>query len=965
VLALRALLPRTPGEGRRAALVSGEAGSGKSRLVRELARQLADEGAVVLYGACDSVVTPPYGPFAEALERLVRDADPEQLREDAGAGVGELTRILPALAGVFGELPPPVAAEADAERHRLHTAVTELLTAMGQRAPVLLVVEDVHWADLPTLLLVRHLVRAGAGARLLLVLTFRDTESDVPPSLAEMLVDVTRAEGVRRLRIGGLGSEDVAEFVRLASGHEAGRDVAEAMSTLTGGNAFLLTELWRELVEADALEINAATVRLARPVAAIGTPETVREVVAQRLARLGPDPALVLGLGATVGAEFDLDTVRRAAGLEEGGLLDAIHEAVRAGIIVEAPRRGLAYRFAHELVRRSVLDRVPAHQRAEMHAQVAKALESGSMFGDARARLAALAYHYAEAAPVLGPERAVSYNLLAAESATRALAFDDAAERLRTALALGVADPRERGETCLELGYACHRAGRSTDALDAFRETAEIARALDDAELLARAAIGFEEACWRPAIHDAGAGELLREAVAALGPEPTVTRVRLLGALTRALDFQGEATKAYGAREEATALARAIDDRRALGWVLASAYWAHTTRTHEEVSELLAEAVDIGTELDDPELLAEALWWQVPSFVALCDHSAARASLDQLFALAHMLHEPFRLHVAEHYASALALCDGDLVAAEAAALRSREWAQLLTGRDPSGVYGIQMFSLRREQGRLVELAPVVRLLAEGDRGSTWGPGLAAVLATLGMHDDARALLGRIRATGLEPVREGLWLGALTYLTDAASVVGDVETAALVLAALEDRRGSNVQIGHLVSCYGAADRYLGMLETVLGDWTAAEASFETAIALNRRLGARTWLAHTCVEYARMLLTRATGDDRMRAASLLREATNLVHEHGLSLVAAKVAELARTVDPTPGAPDGLTGREVDIIRLVAEGLSNREIGARLVISEHTAANHVRNILRKTGCANRTEAAAYAHRRGLVQS
>jgi DNA-binding CsgD family transcriptional regulator/tetratricopeptide (TPR) repeat protein len=828
---------------------------------------------------------------------------------------------------------------------------------------VLLVLEDIHWAELPTLLLVRHLVRAGAGARLLLVVTFRDTEADVPSILAEALVDVARAEGVTRVRIGGLGSDDVAEFVRLASGHEAGPDVAEAMSTLTGGNAFLVTELWRELVDTDALEVRAATVRLAGPMATIGTPETVREVVAQRLARLGPEAALVLALGATAGAEFELDTIRRAAGLEEGDLLDAIDEAVRNGMAVEVPRYGLGYRFAHELVRRSVLDRVSAPRRVELHARVAEALESASPRGDARTRLAALAHHYAEAAPVLGTDRAVSYNLLAAESAASALAFDEAVERLRTALALGVTEPRQRGATCLELGYACHRAGRSTAALDAFRETAQIARELGDSELLARAAIGFEEACWRPAIHDAGAVELLEQAVATVGPAPSATRVRLLGALTRALDFRGETTKAYAAREEATAMARALDDRHALGWVLASAYWSHTTRTHEEVNKLLAEAVEIGEELNDPELLAEALWWQVPSFVALCDHAAARAALDRLFLLARKLHEPFRLHVAEHYASALALCDGNLAEAEAAALRSREWSRLLTGRDPSGVYGIQMFSLRREQGRLVELAPVVRLLAEGERGSAWGPGLAAVLATLDMEDEARAQLARIRAAGLEPLHHGLWLGALTYLTDAASALGDVETAALVLPALERHRGANVQIGHLVSCYGAADRYLGMLETVLGDWTAAEASFESALVLNRRLRAPTWLAHTCVEYARMLLARRSGDDRPRAAALLLEATSLANEFGLSLLKTDAAALGRTIEPARGGPAGLTAREREIIRLVATGLSNREIGARLFISEHTAANHVRSILRKTGCANRTEAAAYAHQRGLV--
>ena len=960
---LRTLLPRAAGEGRRAVLVAGEPGSGKSRLVRELAGHLAAEGVLVLYGACDAVVAPPYGPFAEALDRLVRDADPALLGADLGTGGGELTRILPDLGAVVGELPVQLGADADTERYRLHTAVTELLTAVSERSPLLLVLEDVHWADVPTLLLLRHLVRAGAGARLLLVVTYRDAEVDVPTALAEALVDLTRSEGVARLRLGGLSGDEVAEFVRLASGAEAGPEVTEVISSLTDGNAFLLTELWRELVDTDALEVQSTTLRLTRPVSAIGTPETVREVVKQRLARLGLDTTLVLELGATIGAAFELDTVRRAASLDEGGLLDAVDESVRSGLVVEAPGRRLAYRFGHELVRRSVLDRVSAPRRAELHARVAHALENSPAAGDARGRLAALAHHYAEAAPVAGVERAVSYNLLAAESAAAALAFDEAVDRLRTALQLGVDEPRERGIVCLELGYACHRAGRSTDALDAFRETAQIARTLGDPELLARAAIGFEEACWRPAIHDAGAVELLEEAVAAVGTGSSELRVRLLGALTRALDFKGEFATAVAARDEATAMARARGDRAALGWVLSSSYWSRGVRSHEEINAMLAEAVEIGEELGDVEIRAEALWWQVPSFVALCDHRAARDALERLFELTRLLNEPFRLHVAEHYASALALCDGDLAAAEAAAARSHEWSRLLTGRDPSSVYGIQMFSLRREQGRLAELAPVVRVLATGDRSSAWAPGLAAVLAGLGMEVEARAELGRIRAEGLEPLRHALWLGALTYLTDACSLVGDGETAELLYPALEPLSGTNVQIGHLVSCYGAADRYLGMLATLLGEWSAAEQHFEAALALNKTIGARTWLAHTSLEYGRMLMARRAGDDRARATVLLGEAVALAEEIGLPAITARVAALGEAVDPLRSAPDGLTVREVEILALVAQGLSNREIGRRLYISEHTAANHIRAILRKTGCGNRTEAAAYAHRRGLA--
>ena len=961
--ALTALLPRADGEGRRAALISGEPGSGKSRLVRELAGRLAAEGALVLYGACDAVVPAPYGPFVEALDRLVSQADPDELRADLGPSGGELTRLLPELSSVVGGLPPPLAADADAERHRLHTAIVELLASLGARVPVLLVLEDVHWADAATLLVVRHLARAGADARMLLVATFRDAEADMPAELAETLVDVARSEGVVRVRLGGLSDDDVGEFVRNATGAAARPEVLEAIGNLTDGNAFLLTELWRELVDSHAIEVRASTVRLTRPVAEIGTRETVREVVTQRLARLEPVTGHVIELAAVVGAEFELQTLRQAAALPEGQLLDAIDDVVRSGLVVEAPGLRLAYRFAHELVQRAVADRLSAARRAEIHLRVAEALEARPMVGETRSRLATLAYHFAESAPVGGAERAVAYNLLAAESAAAALAFDEAAERLRTALALGIDDPREQGQTRLRLGYASHRGGRATDALAAFRDTASLARELEDAELLARAAIGFEESCWRPGIHGEGSIELLEEAARFIGTKPSELRVRLLGGLARALDFTGEYARAAVARDEAITMARSRGDRAALGWVLSASYWSRGVSSNDEINRMLTEALEIGEELADVAIRTEALAWLVPSYVALCDHAAAHETLGRLFDLARRLHEPFHLHVAEHYASALALCNGDLAGAEAAALRSHEQSRLLTGRDASGVHGIQMFGIRREQGRLAELAPVVRVLASGDRAGAWAPGLVVVLTALGMEDEARRELGRLRSAGLGSLRESLWLAGLTYLADACSQLGDEETAAVVYPELEPYQGTNIQVGHLVACYGAADRYLGMLATVLGDWDRAEAFFESALALNRDLQARTWLAHTQYEYGRMLLARGRPDDRGATAGLLREALALATEIGMPALQARVGALGTVADGASAWPDGLSTREVEILRLVSRGLSNREIGAELFISEHTAANHIRSILRKTACANRTEAAAYAHRRGLV--
>ena len=959
---LRTLLPSAEGEGRRVVLLGGEPGSGKSRLVREFAGEAARDGVLVLYGACDAEVRNPYGPFVDALDQLARATEPEELRAAVGAGGGELTRLLPDLGARLGDRPPALEADPDTERHRLHTAVADLLARVTQRRPALLVLEDAHWADAPTLLLLRHLARVG-NARVLLITTFRDTEADMPETLSETLADLRRYDVVR-LQVPGLSGEDVAEFVRRAGGAEPGSEpleLARAIRDLTDGNAFLVCELWRALVETGAIELSGGTIRVTRSPAELGSPESVREVVSQRLSRLAPRTTDLLELAATAGAEFELSVVGGATGLGEPELLAAFDEAVRSGMIEEVPSRGLAWRFTHELVRRALYDRLSAIRRAELHLRVGEALEAT----EARSgrTLADLAHHFAAAAPFGGPERAVEYNVLAARAAVAALAFDEAAARLRTALGLGIDDPQERAEVCLELGNASHRGGKAPDALAAFRAAADIARELENAALLARAATGYEDACWRPGMHDQGAVELLEEAAAALGEEDSELRVGLLSGLARALDFQGYRERGAIVRRAAVSMARRLGDRAGLAAVLVRSYWSRGTTSVDEILDMLTEARDIADDLGNTEIRVEAMSWRVPAFVALCDLDSARREIPALHEIAEQTAQPFLIHVAQHYGSAIALCDGRLEEAEVLARRSHDWSRLLTGRDPSGVYGIQMFSIRRELGRLPELAPMIRILAsEGTPDAPWRPGLVALLAELGMEAEARRELSRLVADGLDPFRESLWLAALAYLTDASSALGDEAAAALLYPEFEPLTGTNVMIGHLVSCYGAADRYLGMLAATLGESERAEEHFERGMELNRRMGAVTWLAHTEYEYGRFLLAQRRRDDRARADALLREATGLAERIGMAGLLAKIRALG---SPAPGAalPDGLSPREVQILGLVAQGLSNRQVGSTLSISEHTAANHVRSILRKTGCANRTEAASYAHRHGLA--
>jgi DNA-binding CsgD family transcriptional regulator len=959
---LRTLMPRAAGEGRRVGLLGGEPGSGKSRLAREFAREAARNGALVLYGACDAVVRTPYGPFVEALERLARVIDPVELRAALGSAGGELIRLLPDLAIRVGELTAPAKADPDTERHRLHTAVVDLLDGVGGQHPILLVIEDAQWADGPTLLLLRQLTRAASGP-LLLLMTFREDEVDMPQALAQTLVDLRRSDGVVRLRLAGLSDDEVTEFIERAGEGRSGADLSElarAMSDLTGGNPFLLCELWRELLETKTVLVVGGMLRLARPVASLGTPESVRDVISERLSRLAPPTGVLLDVAATAGPGFELDIVRRGTGLSEAELLPALDEAVRSGIIEELPERGLVFRFTHELVRRAIYDRLTGVRRAELHLRVAESLEAAE--GRSVHALADLAHHFAVAAPLGGTGRAIEYNLRAARAASQALAFDQAAELLRTVLELGINEPAQRAEVLIELAGATQRAGRVLDPLDALRSAADLARELENTELLARAAIGYEAACWAPMIIDEGAVELLQEATAALGEQRPDLRVGLLSGLARALDLRGEQARAAIVRGDAIELARRLDDRTGLATVLLRSYWSRGATPIHAIHDMLAEAEQLGEELGNMEIRVESMVWGVPSFVALGDIASARREVAPLREAAQATGQPLFMHMAEQFGSAIALSDGRLQEAEVMAARSYEAGQLLTGRDASGTYGVQMFSLAREQGRLARLAPMMKIIAAGDRQTgPWLPGLVSLLVELGMEAEAKRDLARITGEGLDPFRASLWLASLTYIADASAALGDEAAAALVYPELELLAGTNVMIGQLVACYGSVDRYLGMLAATLGEWERAEQHFEQAMTLNRHMEASTWLAHTAYEYARSLLARGNREPQ-RVAALLGEANRLATEIGLTSLNSRIKDLGAPI-ALASLPDGLSTREAQILRLVASGLTNREIGATLFISEHTAAKHVSNILTKTGCANRTDAASYAHRHALV--
>ncbi len=961
------MIPRSAGEELRFALVGGEAGSGKSRLIREFAHEAAAAGALVLYGACDPAVRRPYRPFGEALDQLIRSSDGRTVRSALGPEGRELARLLPDLSPSVDDLTPAAVADPDTERHRLHSAVADLLAALGREVPLVLVIEDGHWADTPTLLLLRHLARGTSGARALIVTTFRDTEAEVPQALSAALVDLRRSDGVVRLRLGGLSAAEINEFVAGAMDGDPGFDlpeVADVLFELTRGNAFLITELWRTLLETESLPVPGEDAgRLAEAVTGLRSPDGVREVLDQRLARLSASTTGLLELAAVAGAEFELPVIT-ASGLSDTDLSDALEQATAHGIIEELPTGRLAYRFTHELVRHALYDRLPALRRAALHLQVAEALEAVDRTDGGRG-LAELGHHFRAAAAVDGPQRAIDYSMLAGHAALDALDFDEAERLFASALELGIKDPRRRAEAQLELGAARYRAGRSDGAMEAFQSAAQIGRDLGDAEVLTTAAVGFEDACWRPGIADQGAVGLLEEASRALDGGDSTLRVMLLAGLVRAHAYVGNYAASETVQVQAIDMARRLGDGIGLATVLIRSYWTRADgASMQETLEMLREASKLAQDAGATDLQAEAMEWRVAGLISIGALADAQRELVDVHALAVRVRQPFTLHIAEHFASTLALCAGNLAEAEVAAQRSHEWSRLLTGRPASGTYGIQMFGVRREQGRLAELAAATRILAASEHsGGGWRPGFAALLVELGMEDEASRELTKIRREGLEQLRSTLWLASLSYLADACAVVGDSQLAEMLYHELAPLAGGNVAIGQGVACYGAADRYLGLLAATLHEYERAINHFERALQLNREMGASTWVAHTLYAYGRTLLMRGTAEDVEQAPALVSAAATLAERIGMPALLARTSALGTGTELARMPPDELSWREVEILRLVATGLSNREIGERLTISGHTVANHVRSILRKTGASNRTEAAGYAYRHALV--
>jgi DNA-binding SARP family transcriptional activator len=895
---LASLPDRARTDGRQIALVGGEPGSGKTRLMRELAERVISSGLRVLYGACDPAVRTPYQPLVEALEPTLGEFEADESEPGARRHPPSLTRLLPRLragdpaAAITGaETKDP-----DAERHELHAALTALLTRLARDSPVVLALDDLQWADASSLTLLRHFARTLGAAPIVVLLLFRDGDGELREGLHSTLAELYRLDGVVRIGLGALEVADVQELVTRSSDGVRGADneLAEQLVGLTDGNPFLVGEVWRHM-----LDHGAATERASPFHATI--PESVREVMATRVAGLTPPLAELVQLIAVSPRGVALPVLRAATLTDDEPLLSAIDEGLHTGMLEEVQEASLVYRVRHELLRRTVYERLSSLRAAALHLRVGEALEA--IPEGRRDRIVnELAFHFRAAAPIAGNGRAVGYVLDAAAQAERSLAFAEAADRFEEALALDVLDLPAEAEVRCRQGMAWHLAGRSAEALESFAAGAASARECGDPELQARAAIGFETACWRPGVDDPRAVALLREVARGVAGEPSALRVRVLAHLSRALAYRGDHAAAGECWSQAVEMARLVGDPGALMVALSHAAWTRGSRTVDEILADLTEAVELASTLPHDPVSDVARGMRLALLIEAYAIDEARADNAAHRELSERAGQPFLAVVVAQHDAILALCDGQLEAAEAAANRADELARSIDGLS-SAVYGIQMFSIRREQGRLGEIAPLVRLIGSAELGadSLWRPALAVLLAETGEVDAARRELKGLVDAGLGTIpRGGLGVGGLSYLADACALIEDAELAAPIYEQLLPFEGQNMVIGSAVACYGAADRVLGALATVMQRWDDAERHLENALVLNRRLGSPTWIAHTVYERARLALQRGSPHDLESARQHASEALNAARKIGLAGLVARIERLTTRL-PSPIVAD----------------------------------------------------------------
>ncbi|MDP9238482.1 MAG: AAA family ATPase, partial [Chloroflexota bacterium] len=890
---LKAILERTlSGEGALVTLV-GEPGIGKTRLAGQFAVYAGLRGAQVLTGRCyEGEASAPYRPFVEAFRQYVRSRPDNELRAELGPGAPEVATLVSEVRQRFPDLEAAPPLDAEAERLRLFDSVTQFVRSASVANPLVLFLDDIHWADKPSLLMLQHLARNIAGARVLVVAPYRDVELDRTHPLSEVLATLRRLPNFQRFLLRGLTEATIEDFLSSADPAEenapARRALAAALHQETEGNPFFLREILSHLLEEGKIRREGGRWTFGGlTISEFGIPEGVREVIGRRLSHLSGGCNKMLTLASTMTGGFSWEALKAInADAPEPQLLDLLEEALAAQLIAERKDEG-TYDFTHALIRQTLYDELSTPRRVLLHRQIGEALER-LYASNIEPQLALLAHHFYQAAPGGDVEKAIDYATRAGERAVELYAWEEAAghyERALQAMDLtGAGNTRQRFDLLMRLGVAHGFMGDAPSAKDAYERAAHVGRAAGLAEQQALAAARYAGS-FAFITDPAPAVAMLDEALAGLAEGDSPARALAMAQLARVQYLYAPREQVVEIARAALGVARRISDPETLSRVLGSAHIALTgPESVEERIAIVDELLALASARGDRFAANDAHFYRRSDLAEIGDIDGAQRDIEANLAFAK------EVRIAEFTwdaSAALAvrpLLEGRFAEADRLMQEALVLGQQLPGEPPVITFGAQLVALRHLQGRLAEVEPLVAAqVTQFPHIVTYKCALAFVHAEIDSAEEARREFEELATEGFAHLpRDANWLVDIYTLSEVCDYLGDAARATTLYDLLLPYAARNIITGQPALCTGSASRQLGMMAAVMGRYDDAERHFEDALAFDQKMNARPWVAHDQYQYAKMLLARAAAGDKQKALGLLQGALNTAEELGMKKI-----------------------------------------------------------------------------------
>ncbi|MFY9586023.1 MAG: AAA family ATPase, partial [Actinomycetota bacterium] len=835
---------------------------------------------------------PPYWPWVQVIRSYIHERDADSIVSVMGTqGAAEIAQIASEIRERIPGLAEPPALDPEQARFRLFDSIATFLRNGSKAQPLVVVLDDLHWADKPSLLLLQFLAREMRTSRLLILGTYRDVELRRQHPLAQALAELNREQVSSRVVLRGLTEVDVARYIEMSSGMEPPPELVAAVHRETEGNPFFVAECVRLLVSEGRLEKPAGGSW------SISVPQSVREVVGRRLDQLSEPSNALLQIASVVGREFALGVVQAVSDLDADAVTDAIEEAVGARVVGEAPRTRDRYAFSHALIRETLYEEIPTTRRVGLHRRIGEVLES--LYKDApEPHLAELAYHFLEASPGGDVAKAVSYAEQAATRALSQLAYEEATKHYRMALEaleLAPGDPAHRGKLLLDLGEANRRAGDVESARNAFFDAADLARATGDARLLAEAAIGLRAGASFGFVDEKRAA-ILEQALAAVGEDDPGLRSRLCGELARTLYF-GDHKRVRALADEAVTTAEASGDPAALAEALSTrAYVLWFSDPPEARIEAGDRIVELARPLGDTELLLDGMMWRIIALTETPDMGRAVSAVDEYARVAEGSRIPRYLLYALSRKATMAAIAGRFEEFDRYTREAYEIGSRAQEPDAIQVYNSQKLLPAIQRGDREQLDEFVenlnRIAPAYSQRTVWFPlMLSYAYLHLGDRDAAVRSFEEATETGLEGMfAQGLVVNMmLAMLTQVSVALERYEFVDQIAASLLPYEQRNIIGGGAVNAFGAGAYYLALLDAAAGRLDTAVERLGMANRIHARMGARPFLAQSLTEMADVRIRRAAPGDLDQAGRDLDRALEIARELGMSPLAERALAL----------------------------------------------------------------------------